>query len=131
MAKNTEAEVEVEGDEAETPKVDKRGIWVEHPTYTNGEKVKRAEWIRNVYSDASNEQFYGKRAAIAKALSEMQGKDVPYQIVFAATRDNPAPAQEIKAAKAAAKAEAAEEAAIAKAEKAAAKAEADAAADAE
>lgn len=91
-----------EGDEAEA-KVDKRGIWIEHPEYTGGENVKRADWIREVYQDEANEQFYGNRGAIAKALTEMQGKDVPYQIVFAATKDIKGPAAATKAAKAAAK----------------------------
>lgn len=84
-------------------KIDKRGIWIEHPEYTGGESVKRADWIREVYQDNSNAQFYGNRGAIAKALTEMQGKDVPYQIVFAATKEIKGPAAELKAAKAAAK----------------------------
>lgn len=91
-------------DGAETEaKVDKRGIWIEHPEYTGGENVKRADWIREVYQDETNEQFFGNRGAIAKALTEMQGKDVPYQIVFAATKEIKGPAATIKAAKTAAK----------------------------
>ncbi len=45
----------------------------------NGEK--RADYIRRRYYDDEVE-----RSAIAKELSEMQKKDVPYQIVFASTK---------------------------------------------
>jgi hypothetical protein len=46
----------------------------------NGEQVKRLDYIR--------EQWAAKvsRADIAKAVSELQGKTIPYQIVFAATK---------------------------------------------
>lgn len=101
----------LEGEEAEAPKKDGRHIWIEHPEYTGGERVKRTEWIREVYQDEDNEAFFGNRGAIAKALTEMQGKDVPYQIVFAATKEIKGPADAKRAAKAAAK-EAAEAAAV-------------------
>jgi len=104
--KNSEAtentEATGEGEETEA-KVDNRHIWIEHAEYTGGERVKRTDWIREVYQDANNEAFFGNRGAIAKALTEMQGKDVPYQIVFAATKEIKGPAAEIKARKQAAK----------------------------
>ena len=51
-----------------------------------GEDIKRADWIREVIQDPESE-FYCSRSKIAKKLTEIQGKDVPYQIVFAATKD--------------------------------------------
>ena len=104
MAKNqtTEAtentEAAGEATEATEKKVDGRNIFIEHPEHTKGQRVKRTEWIREVYQDA-NSPFFGKRGAIAKALSEMQGKAVPFQIVFAATKDLKDPASAIRAQK--------------------------------
>lgn len=46
-----------------------------------GKEVARVDWIR--------EQFFDKgktRSEIAKELTEIQGKTVPYQIVFQATK---------------------------------------------
>jgi hypothetical protein len=51
-----------------------------------GEQIKRVDWIRKVFQQEGG-PFYGDRGAIAKKLTEMQGKKVPYQIVFAATKD--------------------------------------------
>jgi hypothetical protein len=65
-----------------------------------GEQVKRVDWIRKVFQQEGG-PFYGDRGAIAKKLTEMQGKKVPYQIVFAATKDLKhikKPAAEVEAA---------------------------------
>ena len=102
MAKNqtnteTTENTEAAG-EATEKKVDGRNIFIEHPEHTKGQRVKRTEWIREVYQDAAS-PFFGKRGAIAKALSEMQGKAVPFQIVFAATKDLKDPAAAIRASK--------------------------------
>jgi hypothetical protein len=51
-----------------------------------GEQIKRVDWIRKVFQ-LEGGKYYGDRGAIAKALTEIQGKKVPYQIVFAATKD--------------------------------------------
>ena len=91
------------------PRHDGRHIWIEHPEYTKGERVQRAGWIRSVYEDPDS-VFYGNRSAIADALTEMEGKFVPYQIVFAATRDNKGPAKAFKASKAVMKERAVEKA---------------------
>lgn len=111
----TEANTE-EVVEETAPKVDNRSIRIQHDIYTGGEEVKRSEWIKEVFQDVENEAFYGNRGAIAKALTEMQGKEVPYQIVFAATKEIKGPADARKAAKAAAKEEATQAAAQAKAD---------------
>jgi hypothetical protein len=61
-----------------------RAIIIKDPD--GGEDIKRADWIRRVIQDPDSE-FYCSRSKIAKKLTEIQGKDVPYQIVFAATKD--------------------------------------------
>ena len=109
MAKGKDQETpEVETTE-ETPKTDNRHIRIVDPV--TGEEVKRVDWIRTVYQDAESE-YFGNRGAIAKKLTELQGKKVPYQIVFAATKDLKDQAAQrkanIQAAKDAAAAEAAE-----------------------
>lgn len=120
MAKNKNEEVETETVETEeAPKTDNRHIRITDPA--TGEEVKRVDWIREVYTTEGGE-YYGNRGAIARKLTELQGKKVPYQIVFAATRDLKDPAAALKASKEEAKAAEAEAAAQAKAEAEAAKA---------
>lgn len=50
------------------------------------ETIKRADYIRREFQRVGG-PFYGDRGALAKRLTELEGRKVPYQIVFAATRD--------------------------------------------
>lgn len=70
------AEAEV-GAEAATP--GKRGGKQVMIT-VNGESVSRVEYIRSRWTAGAT------RSEIAKELTELQGKTVPYQIVFAGTK---------------------------------------------
>jgi hypothetical protein len=70
-----------EGGAAEV-KADERFKMVKHPE--TGEMVKRQDYIRELWQDKK-----WKRGDIAKHLSEITGKKVPYQIVFAATKKLP------------------------------------------
>ena len=88
-----------EAKEAKVPA--KRGIQIKDPK--SGKMVARQEWIRQVYSEVGGE-YYGQRAKIAAKLSEIQGKHVPFQIVFAATKGDKAPAEAFRKSKEAAKA---------------------------
>lgn len=58
---------------------DERYIVITHPD--SGQTVKRKDFIMECW-----QQKKMSRGAIAKKLSEIQGKKVPYQIVFAATK---------------------------------------------
>ncbi len=84
----------------EAPATDTRYIMIKDPA--TGAEVKRVDWIREVFQKVGGE-YYGTRGAIAKKLTEIQGKKVPYQIVFAATKDlkhikRPEPAAEAETA---------------------------------
>ena len=57
-------------------------------TLKDGAEVRRVDYIKKRYYEEG-----ASRSEIAKELTELQGKTVPYQIVFAATkvkRDEPA-----------------------------------------
>jgi hypothetical protein len=71
-------------EQAAEAKTDSRSIIIKDPA--TGKDVKRADWIRQVFQDKKGE-YYGNRGLIAKKLTEIQGKKVPYQIVFAATKE--------------------------------------------
>jgi hypothetical protein len=73
-----------EGAEENGSGTDGRYILIQDPE--TGEQIKRVDWIRKVFQQEGG-KYYGDRGAIAKALTEIQGKKVPYQIVFAATKD--------------------------------------------
>ena len=70
--------------EAEESTAGRPHVMIEDPA--TDETVRRVDWIRNVFQ-AEGGEFYGNRGKIAKKLTEIQGKYVPYQIVFAATKD--------------------------------------------
>lgn len=53
-------------------------------TLEDGTSEKRADYIRRRADEGAT------RSAIAKELTALQGKDVPYQIVFAATKGHAA-----------------------------------------
>lgn len=65
-------------------------------TLKDGSSMKRIDYIRKRWQEGT------ARGAIAKELSELAGKKVPYQIVFAATKGVPggpaksAPAEEVQ-----------------------------------
>ncbi len=80
----TESTESTEGAAAEDAGPDNRYVMIKDPE--TGEDVKRVDWIRKVFQ-AEGGPFYGDRGAIAKKLTALQGKKVPYQIVFAATKD--------------------------------------------
>ena len=78
MAKNKATETEAT--EAAEPKVDKRHIFVTHPT--TGEQVKRVDYIRECAQSGMS------RSAITKHIQEITGdENFRYQIVFQATKD--------------------------------------------
>lgn len=64
----------------EEPKADERYRMVKRPD--TGEMVKRKDYILELWT-----QKRWSRGEIAKHLTEITGKKVPYQIVFAATKD--------------------------------------------
>lgn len=91
MAKRDEAEVTTpvegaaEGAAPVTPAetaVDERYVMVKHDV--TGEIVKRKDFILECWQERKL-----SRGDIAKKLTEIQGKKVPYQIVFAATKKLP------------------------------------------
>ena len=65
----------------ETPSTGRKTIVL---TLADGTEEKRVDYIRRRADEGT------KRSEIAKELSALQGKTVPYQIVFAATKDHPA-----------------------------------------
>lgn len=96
----TEAQVDTgapaESTEAatEAPKTDERYKFIKDPA--TGENVKRKDFILKCWT-----QDKMSRGDIAKKLTELSGKKVPYQIVFAATKGvagGPAKAPETPAA---------------------------------
>ena len=86
-AENPEVEVTgvAEGEAApavvEEPKADERYKLIKHPD--SGEMVKRKDFILELWAKKVS------RGDIAKKLTEITGKKVPYQIVFAATKQVP------------------------------------------
>lgn len=66
----------------EEPKADERYKFVTHPD--TGLQVKRKDFIHEMWTVRKM-----TRGAIAKLLTEITGKKVPYQIVFASTKDIP------------------------------------------
>ena len=76
-AKEAAAEEAEEAEEAEGS-ASKQGAAI---VLSNGER--RVDYIHRRYYDDDV-----KRGDIAKELSELQGKKIPYQIVFAATKGN-------------------------------------------
>lgn len=80
MAKNNDPATEVAT--TETPATenaaDKRAIVL---TLKDGSTEKRADYIRRRWGEKN-----ATRSQIAAELSELQGKKVPYQIVFQATK---------------------------------------------
>lgn len=52
-------------------------------TLTNGNQIARSEYIKR-RADAG-----ASRGQIAKELTKLQGKVIPYQVVFAATKNHP------------------------------------------
>lgn len=77
IAETEVTETEVANAEAATP--GKRGGKQVMIT-VNGESVSRVEYIRSRWTAGAT------RSEIAKELTELQGKVVPYQIVFAGTK---------------------------------------------
>lgn len=73
-----------EAEQAEKAPSVGRAIVIKDPD--SGDDIKRVDWIRRVFQDAESE-YYCSRSKIAAKLTEIQGKPVPYQIVFAATKD--------------------------------------------
>jgi hypothetical protein len=74
---NQEAQVEQNADAATAAApADQRSIMITNPW--TGQTQKRSDFIRYCWT----EQFMS-RGAIAKKLTELQGKKVPYQTVFA------------------------------------------------
>jgi hypothetical protein len=69
------------GENETSAKEGTRAIYVTDPE--TGENIKRNDFIRK-RADAGT-----PRGQIAKELSELQGKTIPYQIVFAATKNHP------------------------------------------
>jgi hypothetical protein len=69
----------VEGAAAVAPAADERYVMIKHDK--TGEMVKRQDFIRECWQERRM-----SRGEIAKLLTEIQGKKVPYQIVFAATK---------------------------------------------
>lgn len=86
MAKRDEVNTEenTAGVEGDAPKQDNRSIVLNvpegHVSGLSGE-VKRSDYIKNRWASRSV-----SRGEIAKELTELQGKEVPYQIVFQATK---------------------------------------------
>ena len=64
---------------AEAAAADSRFIMIKDPK--TGKEVKRVDWIREQNTAGMT------RGDIARKLTEIQGKKVPYQIVFAATKE--------------------------------------------
>ena len=78
----TETNETTETGEANTePKTNSRAIFL---ALEDGTTVKRVDYIRRRADEGAT------RSVIAKELTELQGKKVAYQIVFAATKDHPA-----------------------------------------
>lgn len=73
-----EAEVAAAPAVVEEPKADERYKLIKHPE--SGELVKRKDFILELWAKKVS------RGDIAKKLTEITGKKVPYQIVFAATK---------------------------------------------
>ncbi len=59
-----------------------RAIYIKDPD--TGEEWKRSEWIKEKYSNPASE-YFGNRSAIARALTEIQGRLVNYQAVYRET----------------------------------------------
>jgi hypothetical protein len=81
--------VDTQAQAAATPASDERYKMVTDPE--TGQLTKRQDYIRKLWQEKKM-----KRGDIAKHLSEISGKKVPYQIVFAATKKmagGPDPAQ--------------------------------------
>lgn len=75
-----EVAAETEGTAVEETNVGGRKIML---TLEDGTEISRADYIRQRADEGA------PRGAIAKELTKLQGKTVPYQIVFAATKDHP------------------------------------------
>ena len=76
MAKKAET-AEANGEDA--PKRG-RAIMIKDPD--TGEEIRRVDFIRREVMERGR-----TRSEVAKQLTEIQGQTVPYQIVFAATKD--------------------------------------------
>lgn len=59
--------------------------------FTEGQEVTRQDYIRGRWQGGKDKTI---RGAIAKELTRLEGKKVPYQIVFQATKEKPAAAPE-------------------------------------
>ena len=83
--RNKNNDIDTETTEFETPSADapKPGGKAILLDLEDGRQVKRADYIRE-RADAGL-----KRAEIAKELTTLQGKEVAYQVVFAATKRHP------------------------------------------
>ncbi len=82
----------VKASEAEAPKTsDGRGKKIKLP---NGEY--RQDFIHRRYYDDGGEEHTVKRGDIARELTEMTGKVVAYQIVFAATKTPTKPVPKVR-----------------------------------
>lgn len=113
MAKNEQKAAEAEANTAEEAKTDAapaangadgRHIVITDPD--NGQPIKRVDFIRREVIERGR-----SRGDVARQLTEIQGKKVLYQVVFAATKDHkPAKAPEAAPAEASKDAEAAENA---------------------
>jgi len=57
--------------------------------FSEGQRVSRQDYIRGRWQGGKDKTI---RGAIAKELTRLEGKKVPYQIVFQATKEKPAPA---------------------------------------
>lgn len=103
-SQNSDNSEAIEGTEATAPatgeaaaatptenKTDERYVFVKHDK--TGEQVKRKDFILECWTVRKM-----ARGAIAKLLSELQGKKVPYQIVFAATKKVPGGPDKVEAA---------------------------------
>lgn len=69
---------DAEGAEAET---EAKGPGRKIMITVKGKEIARADYIRDRWTNGK-----ASRGAIAKELTKLQGKPVPYQIVFAATK---------------------------------------------
>lgn len=74
-AKVKEHDESVEGNEATEAKATRKIMLT-----VDGEEISRVDFIRREWEAGKS------RGAIAKELTKLQGKAVPYQIVFAATK---------------------------------------------
>lgn len=81
-AKKVEAE-EIENEDGAEGTEGKAGGRRIMLTLEDGTEISRADYIRQRADEGA------PRGTIAKELTKLQGKTVPYQIVFAATKDHP------------------------------------------